>query len=559
MATPGKNRKRASRKPLGLTALVVVCSALLYGKGPGNWFSGSDTGALAGAEVRRGSLPISVTERGNLTAKNSYSLKCQIEGRSTILKLIDEGTYVQPGDVVAELDASELVQRKVQQEITVQSAKNAFIKAKANLEIQETENESQIARAKQTVEFAKADLRKYIEGDRHQKLQEADETILLAEEDLKIAQDQHEWSQKLEASGFLTRTELERDKLAFNRAEILLEQKKRAKELLIDYEDPKSRAELLGDMEEAERNLRKVGLQATAQIVDYETALSTSERRLELEEEELAKYIDQIEKAIMRAPVAGIVVYGREEGGGHRGGGEPVAEGVEVRQNKEIVSIPGDGPMIAEASIHESVVKQVQVGQRCKITVDALPGREFHGVVTHVALLPDKQSWWANPNLRLYKTDVTVEEEDREMRPGMSCSIEILVDQLDDVVYVPLQAVVHHRDRNLCFVRNGSALEQRPVVVGQHNEKWVEIVSGLEPGEIVLMSPPPGFQLEAGTEDSGAAPMELTPEPGAPGVRGAGHERAASAGDGDARHGGDGADIPGGAPARPSGRSSEGQ
>ncbi|MAF65184.1 MAG: hypothetical protein CMJ84_05955 [Planctomycetes bacterium] len=503
---------------MGAVITLAVGGWLVF-LGLSSW-SGDEVNLAEGYRVERGNLRISVIERGNLTAKNSHSLKCEVEGRTTILYLIEEGTQVAVGDVIAELDVSELLDRQVDQELRAQSAKNAFTKAKANLEIQETENESLIAQAELAQDFAEQDLAKFIDGERDELVALADEEISLAEEDLKIAEDQFSWSEKLAEKGFLTRTELERDELAFARAEIMLSQKRRAKELLIKFDLPKRLAELEGARDETVRDVRKVELQAEAQVIDFRTAVETTERMLELEEAELAKNTTQIEKAVIRAPVEGIVVYGREEGG-RWGGGEPVKEGTEVRERKEIVSIPGGGPMVADASIHESVLEQVTEGLACLLSIDALPGREFHGTVSRVARLPDKNSWFANPSLRLYKTEIVIEGSSQEMRPGMSCSIEILVDELTDVLKVPLQAVVHHGGRNLCFVRTGAKVEEREVDVGQHNTKWVEVRAGLSEDELVLLTPPPGLLSDR------SKPAETEAEPR--GVGGPGSDRGGPA------------------------------
>ncbi|MDP6539486.1 MAG: HlyD family efflux transporter periplasmic adaptor subunit [Planctomycetota bacterium] len=519
MSTTEKTSPPAKRGRPGLAAAVIVvllAGAWLASSGLSGWFE-EETGAIEGFRVERGNLSISVTERGNLTAKNSHSLKCEVEGRTTILYLIEEGTHVAVGDLIAELDVSGLLDRQVSQELRVQAARNSFTKAKANLEIQETENESLIAQARLAQDFAEQDLAKFIDGERDELVALADEEISLAEEDLKIAEDQFLWSEKLAEKGFLTRTELERDELSFARARIMMGQKRRAKELLIKFDLPKRLAELEGAQAEAVRDVRKVELQAEAQVIDFRTAVETSERMLELEEEELAKNSIQIEKAVIRAPVEGFVVYGREEGG-RWGGGEPVKEGTEVRERKEIVSIPGDGQMVADASVHESVLEQVTEGLPCLLAIDALPGREFHGTVSRVARLPDKNSWFANPNLRLYKTEIVIEGSSKEMRPGMSCSIEILVDELTDVLKIPLQAVVHNGGRNLCFVRSGREVEEREVEVGQHNTKWVEVRSGLSEGELVLLTPPPGLLDD---ESSATDPGDDRSRPGPAGAGGA--------------------------------------
>ncbi len=499
-----------------LLLLVILVGGLLWaGFRPDGWFASQPETLLAGAPVRRGPLRISVTQRGELSARNSEQLRSEIQGRTTILYLIPEGTHVEVGDLVAELDASAITDRLVAQDIAVESAKATTIKAEQDRKIQVSQNQSDIARAEQALEFAELEIKKYDQGDWPQQLQQAEEDIVLATEELAQAKDTYEWSKKLFDKGFLTRTELERDDLARNRSEINLERAKRQKGLLERFDDPKKRAELQADLEEKKRELERVKLQAAARLVDYDSALKTSRAKLKLEQEKYDKLADQVAKAKIYAPVAGMVVYGRAEGG-RMGGGDPIAEGTEVHERQEIATIPEPGGMIAEASLHESVIKKVEVGQPCLIRVDAIPNRVFHGKVEKVALLPDKQSWWANPNQRLFRTEVAIEDGDDDMRPGMSCSIEIIVKELADTLYVPVQAVFPQGNTTSVWVAKDGRNEPREVHVGASNAEWAAIDSGLQEGEIVLLAPPSVSQgSEAFRKASPAASlktMDKSPE-----------------------------------------------
>jgi HlyD family secretion protein len=545
------NPKRKKSSPLPLVAVIVLLGAgLVYGIGPGNWFGEEEVTVTGGATVRRGPLTISVVQRGNLEAKNSVRLRSEIEGRSTILFLEPEGSFVEEGQVVAELDASELKDRLVTQGIAVQNADAAYTKAKSEREIQVSQNDSDLERAKMNLRIAELELEKYDQGDWPQQVKKADEDIVLAEEELAQVTDTYEWSLKLYEKGFYTRTQLDRDELSKNRNEINVDRARRAKELLEVHDDKMRRLQLTAAVSEARRELERVELQAAARLVDKDAAVRAAEARLDLERENLAKLERQVDAAVMVAPVAGMIVYGRTEGG-RMGGGDPIQEGTEVRERQEIITIPREGGMIVEASLHESVLKMVEIGQDCMITVDALPGQTFRGKVDFVALLPDRQSWWANPNQRLFKTHITIENGSSEMRPGTSCSVEIIIDQLTDTLSVPVQAVFVTGDKTVAFVSNGAGEpEMREVVVGQASEKWVAIESGLEEGEVVLLSAPAGFHAEAPSKQAEAGLPEEGP---AGGPDRTGNREPGGSPGGGMRPGGEGMRPPGGAGMRPGG------
>ena len=480
--------------------VAVVAAGLLLGKD--SMFGSDESNAVEGVTVQRGSLRIGVVETGNLEAANSVEIKCELEGSSTILYLIEEGTKVEPGDLLVELDATSLLDRKVSQEITVQNAEGNYVKAEQNLAIQKSQNESDIAIAERTLEFALKDKQKYLEGDWPQQRQAAADEILLSEEELTRAADKLRWSQDLAEKGFLTRTELEADQLALQRSEIKLSQSQRALELLEQFDYPRQVRALEADVEEAERELERVKLQADARLVDFEANVRSTKATFDLETDQLARYVEQLAKSQIFAPNAGLIVYARS--GDRRGSDDPIAEGTTVRERQSIITIPSSDEMVVEAKLHESVVQQVEIGQPAIVRVDALPGREFKGVVTFKAVLPDNNSWWANPNLRVYRAEVEISNPAPEMRPGMSCSVEVVVAELEDAVHVPVQAIVVSGGSPVCFVSEGGAVEMREVEVGLYNNTWVEVTTGLDGGETVLLSPPDGFEVEyvLGEEES---------------------------------------------------------
>jgi hypothetical protein len=93
--------KRSGFQALWLVLVLAgLAGAAWYGLGPDGWFRTKTAAPLAGAEVRRGPLRISVVERGNLKAADSVVMKSEIEGMTTILWLIEEGTLVEAGACV---------------------------------------------------------------------------------------------------------------------------------------------------------------------------------------------------------------------------------------------------------------------------------------------------------------------------------------------------------------------------------------------------------------------------------------------------------------------------
>lgn len=534
-----KNARKRSSAWIWIALVVVGGSA--FGAWKAGWIGATQQKALMGVTVEKKTLVISVVQRGNLASKDALSVKSGIEGQATILWLIEEGKIVQVGDLLCELDVAELRDRRVAQDISLQNADASYVKAKAQFEIQESQNQSDIETAKRKLLFAQKDQEKYLEGDLAQQLAQAEEKIKLAEGERAKAQNTYTWSVTLKEKGFLTASELDRDDLDFQRADVQLVQAIRAFDLLKKYDDPRMKIELAADVEEADRGLDRARLQAEARLADYESALLTSKSKLDLEKEKLQKLEDQIEKGRIVATQPGMVVYARSEGGGRGGNSDPIQIGTQVRERQEILSIPRTTGIIVEASIHESVLKQVEVGKPCKIIVDALKNQEFDGRVTFVAPLPDKGSWWANPNQRLYRTEIQVLNPHIDMRPGMSCGIEILSEVVPDALVAPLQAIFLDGDQTIAFVVHGEETENRVVKTGRSSQTLVEVTDGLKVGEVVLLAPPVGFSPKASERSPDPTSFPSAEAAGAPaGERGEGRGAGTPDADGGrAQRGGD--------------------
>jgi len=117
--------------------------------------------------VRRGDLPITITEGGSLKALKSEVIKCEVEGVTTIISLVPEGIRitdedVKKGKVLVELDSANLRERLTQQEITFANAEATYTAAKEAFEIQKSEGESNIKNGELNVKFGRMDLEHYV-------------------------------------------------------------------------------------------------------------------------------------------------------------------------------------------------------------------------------------------------------------------------------------------------------------------------------------------------------------------------------------------------------------
>ncbi|MBL4590336.1 MAG: efflux RND transporter periplasmic adaptor subunit, partial [Phycisphaerales bacterium] len=189
-------------------------------------------------------------------------------------------------------------------------------------------------------------------------------------------------------------------------------------------------------------------------------------------------------------PADGMVVYATSSEFSWRGDTQPLDEGQEVRERQELIHLPTADSMMVVIRVHESSLGKIKIGQKAELIVDALPDSIFTGIVTKIAPLPDAQSVFMNPDLKVYDTQIMIDGIYPALRTGMSCQATVLVDHYDDALAVPMQAVVGRNGQSVVYVVVGSESEPRIIETGLDNNAMIHVLSGLDEGDRVLLTPP---------------------------------------------------------------------
>src|SRR6266511_2995400 len=340
------------------------------------------------------------------------------------------------------------------------------------------------------------------DGEAKQKLRKFEDDLQVAQKELGKAKATRQGTQRLFEKAFVTKTDLERDDIAYENARLKVQTAETARDLFLKYEFTKSSEEALSKYTEALRELDRARKAAISKLAQADAKLKSAEGNYNVQIRQRKDLNEQLEKCVLRAKKTGLIVYG---GGGEEmyyyGGQEPIREGATVRERQAIITIPDMTKMSVKVKIHETYIKKVKKGQKVRITVDAFPDQILTGEVTKVGVLPDSQNRWMNPDLKVYLTTITISGTYDWVKPGMSAKAEILVDHLDDVVHVPIQAVTPIDGKQICYAVNGLKQEKRDVEIGQFNDDFIEIKKGLKEGEKVLLRPPESGEPETGEKE----------------------------------------------------------
>ncbi len=475
-------------KRIILMVSVLAVAGTVYVFMPKGESDIEDSGAIY-SPVLEGPLVININEAGSIKPREQIIIKSEVEGRATILYLVPEGTRVQKGQVLVELDTSNLEERRVEMDIVVQNADSAYISAKENFEIVQNQAKSDIDLAELALSFAEEDLEKYKNGEYPNKLNETIGSVTLAEEELQRANDKYEWSKKLYKEKYLSETELKSDELSWKRAELSLKTAEGNLDLLERYTYKREVTKLESDVQQNSMSLERTRRKSNSNVVQATVSLRAKEMEFNRNKERFVKLQEQIAKARIVAPMEGLVIYATSAQN-HWSNQEPLAEGQEVRERQELIFLPTADTFIAEINIHESNLKKVYPGLPVRVRVDAVPGRLLSGTVSKISPLPDAQRMWANPDLKVYKTQLNIEGGGDVLKSGMNCQAEIIIEQYTNTIYLPIQCVTRVDKVPSVWVKTPTGNELRQVEMGLDNNRFVRIISGLSAGEEVLLTPP---------------------------------------------------------------------
>lgn len=384
-------------------------------------------------------------------------------------------------------------------------------------------------------EWVPIDFSRYLEadllgdGEAQQELRKLQDELLVAQSEHAVERENVTGSERLADQAFITRATLDKQRVALKKAEIRELSAGTQLELFRRYEFPKSAEERLTTYEDALHGLDQAKKEALAKLAQAEAKFRSAEQVFRLAKKKRDDLAEQLENCTIVASKPGLVVYGSSNRNPYYSSDEKIEEGAAVRYKRTIITIPDMRRMSVEVSIQESHIKKVAEGQKARIVTEAESDKVLTGEVKKVAVLPDSNRWYDNPNQKVYPTEIHIDGTHGWLKPGMSAKVEIVVEELEDVLQVPLQAVMVDAGDKVVYVENGGKADRRVVEVGAFNDEFIEIVDGLRDGESVRLSKPsPGGgdadssdreeEIEASVESDVAAETgSETAEPGAEG------------------------------------------
>lgn len=512
-------------------SLFLLCALLLSG-----CRKKTSTSIQDAYTVVRGNLDITVLESGTLDTVVSNDIVQKIRQTAKILEIVDEGTTitaedVQNGRVLVRFETKALEDQLYERSTAFENAQASSTQAEENLTIQISDNESSIRSAELAVLYAENDFKKLVGdimaealvksdkpedvasllsdptlgGQAKQDLTTLNSDIELANIRLNRSLQKLEYTKKLFDKQFVSKNELETDELEVETQKKTLVTAQGKLNIFCRYDFITNFHKAWATVVDSKEKLIRAKAVARSRLVSAEAHLRSQKQSLSRAQTRLDEAKEALDNCVIRATAPGLVVYETPPRWMNTG---PIRPGVEIRHQQTIIKLPDLDQMAVQVNIHESQIDLIALGMPAVITVDAIPSKSFTGKVSKKALLPSSQNRWLAPDVKVYETMITFDQSDPNLRPGMNATVEVFAEKLTDVVYIPSQSVrTDAKGNQFCFSLDGRPM---PIQTGKRNQSFVVVLSGVKPGDRVLMAPPELPDNNGETEQTETEELEKT-------------------------------------------------
>ena len=485
--SPANKRKRFPFAKLGLGL------ALAGGVGYAGWaylpaLFTSDAGDIPlTAAAARDELKITVSDRGELESIDATTVHCELRGQAKLSTIVPEGTHVKKDEVVAQLDTDQFTKLQNEQRVKWEAAEGKVLACKSDLTQAESKAGTEIAKAELALKKATIALKKYQDkdGEYVKDREKLKGQLELAKKNLVEAEEDLEFTRKQLKKGFGDLSQVKAKDLGVQERQYAVKSAEAELRVLEKFTKEEKETELQFNAEDAVRELERVKAAQASAVSKAKSELRTAEATAKIEKDTLDDIQKQIERCTIKAPAAGIVVYANAR---YWDESSRIRPGAQLYNQQPIFSLPDLSKMKVKVKIHESLVKKVKVGMPATLQIEALPNRLLHGKVEKIGTIAQADGWRGG-GVKQYETEVSIDDlpTDAGLKPGMSAEVKILVNTLTNAQVVPVAAVTEYEGGRVVYVLTGRKVERRPVEVGESNDQFVQVLSGLNDGDAVAL------------------------------------------------------------------------
>jgi len=300
--------------------------------------------------------------------------------------------------------------------------------------------------------------------------------IIQAEQQLEIARAEHDKLKStqqseiedLEADLELARISQEMSKINFETA---------------TYEPEATRKEIMLKLESATIALNRAQEQIENKKVIHKEDLLQKSLTIRQLTSTLAEANSSMNNLFMVSPVKGIAIKEMNWNTDQKW-----AVGDQPYTGSRIIELPDLSEMRAEVKINEVDISKVLPGQKVEIRPDAYSDSIFTGKVEAVANLAQNKDY--KTKIKIFPVQIRISGQSKTLLPGLTVSCKIIVSEIPDVLYIPLESLFNEQGIDYVYLKSGSGFKRRDVKTGAINTDFAIVTEGLDENDQVALSNP---------------------------------------------------------------------
>jgi len=452
--------------------VLAACSA------PG---AATNDASQRSASLGKGELTATVSATGNIQAESEVRLSFQQAGTVSVVK-VKLGDAVKKGDVLAELDTTDLELAVAQSKVALTQAQTGIKNAQTQVIIATTgysrtvegSRPADISAARSAVNAANQSYAKLQGGPTAEDIAGADANLKNAEVAVKNAQSAYDRAFTRDPAGIgasPAAVQLEQATNNYNAA-------KSAYDKAAKGADASQLAAAQQQIQAAKAQLDKVVRpaqefdieQAQTQIEQAKLQVENAQTQRSLADIQVKQAERRLSQAVLKSPIDGMVsLVGVKEG--------------ETAVIQPVISVVDLSQYHIDITVDEIDVAKVQLGQEVQVTLDSLPGVEVTGKVDRIAPTSTSVNGVVS-----YSVRVLINKTDAPLKTGMTANASIVLERRTDVLLAPNWAVRRDRPSGKSFLtlKDGDKTNEIEVKTGLRNDTFSEILSGAQEGQTVV-------------------------------------------------------------------------
>jgi len=396
--------------------------------------------------------------------------------------LVEQGDRVEQGQIIARMDNADLQAQLIQARANLAKAEAQLAQARAGSRPEE------ISQARARLAQAEAQLAQARAGNRPEEIEQARAQVEAAQAKVNLTSSRVQRNRELYQQGAISQDTLDEVIADDRSATASLKEAQRRVSLLESGTRSEEITQRQAAVAEARQALRQLEKGSRPEEI------ASSEASVAAAGGELKAVQVKLEDTIIRAPFPGVITqkYATE---GAFVTPTTSASSTASATSSSIVAIARGLEVLAQ--VPEVDIGQIKQGQQVEIVADSFPDQVFKGRVRLIS--PEAV---VEQNVTSFQVRIALITGQNELRSGMNVDLTVLGEAVQDALLVPTAAIVTDRQgqTGVLIPNQQNEAEFRPVKIGSAVQDQTQIVSGLNEGDRVFLSPPANYKLEQSNE-----------------------------------------------------------